>query len=114
MNFNQETMWMRLQNKPGNYYTESSESEREEFRTWTKGLLDTTKVTVEFTKANGESRTMVCTLSQEHGAVYVINENQDSIKKKTQNNEVCVVWDCEQKAWRSFRWDRLKKIEFDV
>jgi len=25
-----------------------------------------------------------------------------------------VVWDLNREAWRSFRWDRMKRIQFDI
>jgi hypothetical protein len=115
MNFEQKAMWERLQSKGGNYYTEAAEPERAEFRQWMKSLLREHKVVVEFIKADGSTRAMVCTLNEENGAKYVVNENQEaSANKKKPNDDVCAVWDCEQGAWRSFRWDRLKRIEFSV
>jgi hypothetical protein len=115
MNFEKTAMWQQLSNGDANYYTKAAEPERTEFRDWLKGLLHERKVVVEFTKADGSSRTMVCTLSEENGAKYVVNENQEATaNKKKPNDDVCAVWDCEQGAWRSFRWDRLNKIEFSV
>jgi hypothetical protein len=59
---------------------------------------------------------MICTLSGEKGAKYAVNENKEdaTASKKKPNDDVCVVWDCTQNAWRSFRWDRLKRIEFAI
>ena len=55
-------------------------------------------------------------LNEANGAKYVINENKGEAasSKKKPNDDVCVVWDCTQNAWRSFRWDRLKRIEFAI
>ncbi len=119
MNFEQQSMWNRLQGKPGNYYTEAAEPEREAFRQFLKGLLLDGRVLVEFAKADGSIRAMNCTLNSTFGAVFkdpasssVVTETVDKPKKV--NNEVCAVWDIDQAAWRSFRWDRVKKIEFDI
>lgn len=109
MEFEKAQVWRELNNDQGNYYTQVDENEREEFRSWIKGLLKNEKVTVTFAKATGEIRIMECTLSEEYGAKYVVHENKESTKKP--NPEVCVVWDCNQNAWRSFRYDRIKQIE---
>ena len=109
----QTRVWQSLANDPGNYYSNATEEERERFREWIRGLLQKQEVTVDFVKADGDFRSMKCTLSEAHGAKYVVNENTDRPKKKP-NPEVCPVWDINQNAWRSFRWDRIKKIEFTI
>ena len=116
MNFEETAMWQRLSNGDANYYTKAAEPERTAFRVWLKGLLSVTKITVEFEKADGTVRAMICTLSGEKGAKYAVNENKEDVtaSKKKLNLDVCVVWDCTQNAWRSFRWDRLKRIEFSI
>ena len=113
MNFEETAMWQQLSNGDANYYTKAAESERTAFRVWLKGLLTSGEVTVEFEKADGSSRAMICTLNEAKGAKYAVNENAGTPKKKP-NDDVCVVWDCTQNAWRSFRWDRLKRIEFSI
>jgi hypothetical protein len=116
MNFEETAMWQRLTNGDANYYTEAAEPEREEFRQMIKSRLLTDQVTIEFEKADGTVRAMVCTLNETKGAKYVVNENKadTATSKKKPNQDVCVVWDCTQNAWRSFRWDRLKRIEFSI
>jgi hypothetical protein len=116
MNFEETAMWQRLSNGDANYYTKADESEREELRTFVKGILLTEQITVEFEKADGTVRAMVCTLNEAKGAKYAVNEDKadTATPKKKPNLDVCVVWDCTQNAWRSFRWDRLKKIEFSI
>jgi hypothetical protein len=119
MNFEQSQMWNRLNGEPGNYYERSAEPEREEFRRWIKGLLQERPVLVEFVKADGTVRSMNCTLSAEHGAIYKVTEAVEVPVEKAHilprvNNETCKIWDLDQKAWRSFRWDRLKRIEFVI
>ena len=106
----QGQVWRTLTSDPGNYYCQASDLERDIFKKWLRDVLKTQSVTVGFIKADGEFRSMKCTLSEQHGAKYVVNENQDRPAKKP-NPEVCVVWDVNQNAWRSFRWDRIKKIE---
>jgi hypothetical protein len=113
MNFDQSQMWRNLTDDPGNYYCQASEFERENFKTWLRGLLQEREVTVDFVKADGAFRSMKCTLAESLGAKYTVNENLDRPSKKS-NPDVCVVWDTTQQAWRSFRWDRIKKIEFHL
>ena len=81
-------------------------------REWVQGLLREQEATVDFVKATGEFRSMKCTLNESLGAKYTVKENQEP--KKKPNPEVCVVWDVSQQAWRSFRWDRMKRIEFQL
>lgn len=118
MDFEQSQMWRRLSNNAGNYYCQAAEPERETFRKFVKGLLHEGQITVEFEKANGEIRAMICTLNEDKGAKYSVNENKyvdgNGTSKKKINQDVCAVWDCTQNAWRSFRWDRLRKIEFSI
>ena len=70
MNFEQQSMWNRLQGKPGNYYSEAAEPEREAFRQFMKGLLWDGPVLIEFEKKDGSVRVMNCTLNSTFGAVY--------------------------------------------
>jgi hypothetical protein len=116
MNFEETAMWQRLSNGDANYYTTAAEPEREQFRSWVKSVLNSGQATIEFEKADGTIRAMVCTLSEAKGAKYAVNENKENTatSKKKPNSDICVVWDCTQNAWRSFRWDRLKRIEFSI
>lgn len=115
MNFEETCMWNRLSDQTGNYYTEADEPEREAFRVWVKGLLHERKVTVEFTKTDGSTRVMNCTLNPEFGAKYRSTEEVfETFTPKKINNDACPVWDCDANAWRSFRWDRLKRIDFKI
>jgi hypothetical protein len=117
MTFEETQLWTRLSEQGSEYYTQLAEPERESFRRSVKALLQEQRITVEFVKATGETRAMICTLNEQEGAKYIVKENQDSVDtstKKTPNQDVCVVWDCGQNAWRSFRWDRLKRIDFKI
>lgn len=109
MNFSQSQMWRNLNGDPGNFYCQASDTDREDFKTWLRGLLNESVITVEFEKSDGSMRHMTCTLSEGLGAQRV-----NKLTERTPNPEICVVWDCENDAWRSFRWDRLKRIEFTL
>lgn len=77
------------------------------FRQWLAELLLTNTVTVEFTKETGETRIMQATLRPDVLPAGKITETQD----KKINHDVCVVWDTEKSAWRSFRYDRVHSIQ---
>jgi hypothetical protein len=91
-----------------NLYSTLDSEEQENFKSWLRELLLHNTVRVVFVKSDGSERRMSCTLDPQRGAVYSVNES-----KKKSNGEVCVVWDCDQGSWRSFRWDRLCSMEFD-
>jgi hypothetical protein len=120
MEFEKEQVWRRLSSNGGyeTYYAQANEAERKTFQQWFKSLLWEQKVLVEFVKSDGSARVMECTLNDVYGAKYSerdLTESTDSVTvtpQRKQNEHVCVVWDVKQSAWRSFRWDRLKKIEF--
>ena len=101
-----------LEDDAGNYYTTCSPAEQEYFRNWIQGLLREQEVTVDFSKANGDFRSMKCTLNEGLGAKY--SKQNATEKTRKPNPEVCVVWDTSQAAWRSVRWDRVKRIQFDL
>jgi len=105
----QQKIWDLVTNSPGTYYCQASDQEREQFRDWVLGLLREQEVLVDFVKADGDFRSMKCTLSESLGAKYSSNGS-----KKKPNPDVCVVWDTSQGAWRSFRWDRVKKVQLDI
>lgn len=63
---------------------------------------------VEFNKVNGEYRKMQCTLNEQHLPAQVHVE--EATHKKKPNPNVLAVFDIEQSAWRSFRWDNLKTV----
>ena len=109
MSFESDQIWRTLTDDPGNYYCHASNFEREQFKTWVTGLLREREVVVDFVKADGDFRSMKCTLNEGLGAKYSGNES-----KRKPNPDVCAVWDTNQNAWRSFRWDRLKKVQFEL
>ena len=111
MNTDQLKTWNAISDQPANYYVTASEKERTEFRDWVRGLLQEREVTEYFEKADGAFRSMKCTLREDLGAKYNMTENKNPRKP---NLDVCVVWDTAQQAWRSFRWDRVKRIQFDL
>jgi len=111
MHTDQLKIWSAISGQPATYYVNASEEEREIMRDWVCDLLLEREVTVDFEKATGEFRSMKCTLRADLGAKYTVTESKNPRKP---NPDVCVVWDTNQQAWRSFRWDRVKRIQFDL
>jgi hypothetical protein len=74
-------------------------------------LLHTGECVVEFTKVNGEVRTMPCTLNESLIPTTPVHEtNTDNPvdfpapkKVKKENPDVMSVWCLDKKEWRSFR-----------
>ena len=124
-----------LKSQPGTQYQESNNKERAVIRNWVRSMLQQGLVTVEFVKADGSVRQMQCTLNSryipistipasdlysiENNSVTLINGidrtstvNEDSAEPKEAT--AVRVYDIEAAAWRSFRYDRLRKISATV
>ena len=121
MIFEKEQVWRRMitQDQYETFYCTAEELEREEFRDWVKSRLWEGVALVEFAKANGELRVMECTLSELYGAKHPERKLTESgtlvpIVERKHNPDVCAVWDIKQSAWRSFRWDRVKRIDLNI
>jgi len=79
-------------------------------RKWLVDLLKSQPITVVFEKTNGEHREMNCTLKD--GVAIPYEKKTD--KQKKHDSEVLPVWDIDKNAWRSFRYDSIIKINFDL
>lgn len=79
-----------------------------------KSILSKNVATVSFTKSDGTSRDMLCTL-REDVLPPMFENGTEQMEKKTrkQNVDVLPVWDVEKKAWRSFRIDAVEFIKID-
>ena len=117
-------MWERdevvrlLKNQPGTQYQEADDFVKEQIRDWVRGLLQNSAVTVTFTKADGTDRDMLCTLDHSRIPVTVAKPAQsvDGIvresrkPRKAPDPHSIRVFDLEKSEWRSFRFERLKKV----
>jgi|TARA_B110000259_G_scaffold165194_1_gene191842 hypothetical protein len=65
-------------------------------------------VEIEFLKADGTLRKMKATLSE---SVVPKSKEDTNTKEKKVSPDVCIIWDTEAGAWRSFRWDRLQEVK---
>lgn len=91
-----------------------SEKEFEEFKTWTLGLLHdehAKNLCITFTKKDGTVRNMRCTLC---AGQIPTDKTPTNESKTTQNTTAARVFDIEKQEWRSFRWDNVSKVTFDL
>lgn len=111
MNTDQLKAWSAIADQPATYYVNANENERKIMRDWVTSVLREREVTVTFNRADGAERVMLCTLQESVVPQQIVRENPEPRKY---NPDVCAVWDVKQGAWRSFRWDRITRIEFDI
>lgn len=93
-----------------NWYSTASTEERANLRQWLWSVLAENTLLVDFVKANGTRRTMRVTLIP--SKLPPPKENASSTSINSDAAENCVVWDCDAHGWRSFRYDRLRLVEF--
>jgi len=74
-------------------------------------LLKNNIVEVTFTKLNGDERVMPCTLYE--GMLPPAKKDDPITQKKVRevSDKVIPVWAIESKAFRSFRYDRVKSVK---
>jgi len=107
-----------LTGRPGTQYQESDEVNQAIIRDWVRRLLQTTELVGEFVKSDGTLRVMRCTLNPEQFPVVPINVpvSVDGIVKESRSARKLPdphsirVFDLDQQAWRSFRFDRLRRV----
>jgi hypothetical protein len=63
-----------------------------------KNLLESNHVVVEFTKVNGDHRSMPCTLKE--GMIPAVTSSESA---RPANSEIMSVWSTDKNEWRSFR-----------
>lgn len=86
------------------WYQTASLEEQQQFRDWLLTLLDTKPaVKIQFKKANGENRSMMCT-----------TKNAPAVESRRISNTVCTVWDIEKHDWRSFKFENITNIDFQL
>ena len=132
LTWEQQEVFRLLKAQPGTAYQESDEQGRIIFRDWMRSLLNVSEVTVTSVKADGSIRDMRCTLDgdrippqppraekpakeapvdglRQHGFLGEAKEVYKPEESHTQK-----VFDLDAGAWRSFRYDRLKKVSATV
>ncbi len=120
MSWEQQEIVRLLKSAPGTQYQEADDANKAIIRNWVKSLLQKGTVTVTFTKADGTDREMLCTLHPEQlppppvatGPVDGIVK--ESKQRKQPDEHSLRVFDIEKGEWRSFRFDRLKKVTAEI
>ena len=124
----QAEMVRLLKGAPGTQYQESDDANKAIIRDWVRSLLQKQPIKVTFVKADGTDREMLCTLNwdfipldkhpKQPAAGAVVKESQQRKEQKQERKEPDVhslrVFDTEKLEWRSFRFDRLKKVAAEL
>ena len=123
LSWEQQEVFRLLKAQPGTMYQESDETGRHIFRDWMRGVLEVTEITVTFVKADGSLRDMRCTLDRDRippqpprelnkapPAGTVREDREIAALIKPEESHTQKVFDLDAGAWRSFRYDRLKKV----
>ena len=78
-------------------------------------MLSKEVVDVTFDKLNGDERTMKCSLIPSMLPPAQREDKLSQTKIRNLEEKVVVVWmvNGDKSGWRSFRYDRLKKVEID-
>lgn len=87
-----------------------------EFKNWLNDLLHRGPVVVEFTKVDGTTRIMQCTLNESLiASMASTNTKGDTMVKRERvvSPDVRTVWDIQGAGWRSFRWGSLVNVSWD-
>ena len=112
-----------LKGAPGTQYQETDDVGEVIIREWVKSLLQKSTITVTFVKADGTDREMLCTLNWDFipsSAITPTGMPVDGIVKESKkprkepDPHSLRVFDLDKQEWRSFRFDRLKKITAEL
>ena len=132
MDWEKAEVFRLLKNAPGTQYQEADTAGQAEIRSWVKNLLANSEVTVQFVKSDGTTRDMRCTLDSSRippapakpvpedivsGSAMNIDGLMVTESRRPRKEPDPVtqrVYDLDQGAWRSFRYDRLKKITTEI
>lgn len=88
----------------------TSQIDTKEGREWLRGVLKMHETTIIFTKKDGTERKLLCTLAENK----IPSEKSPKNSGKAKSDEAIAVFDLENQDWRSFRWDSVKQINFDL
>jgi len=76
-----------------------------------KQLLEQNVVEVDFLKLNGDRRVMTCTLREDIKPQATKTDPMSQTKVRDVSDAVVSVWDVNAKGWRSFRYERVNKVD---
>lgn len=113
--WNQSELVRLLKNAPGTQYQEADDANKHIMRDWVKSLLQKGPVMVTFVKADGTEREMKCTLSYDFLPVTPASTTLAESKPRKQPDEHSLrVFDLDKNEWRSFRFERLRKVSAEI
>ena len=96
----------------------SNEKEFEDFKKWTLGLLHDenlkSDMCVTFTKKDGTERKMQCTLVSSKIPADKQPKSISESETPSTSGSAVRVFDTDIGEWRSFRWDSVTKVEFEL
>jgi hypothetical protein len=119
--WNQSEVVRLLKNAPGTQYQEADDPNKAIIRDWVRSLLQKGPVTVVFVKADGTEREMLCTLSGDFiptsawptAPVDGILKESKKPRKEPDPHSIRV-FDLDKKEWRSFRFERVRKVSAEI
>lgn len=76
-----------------------------------KLLLEQNVVEVDFLKLNGDRRVMTCTLREDIKPAATKNDAMSQKAVREVSDAVVSVWDVNARGWRSFRYERVNKVD---
>lgn len=119
MSWEQQEVVRLLKNTPGTQYQEADDANKAIIRDWVRSLLQKGPATVTFTKADGTDREMLCTLSLEQlppppNMPAMVDTVMESQGRKKPDEHSIRVFDLDKQEWRSFRFERLRKISAEI
>ena len=95
----------------------SQTTDSPEFKTWLKGLLvdeHAKNLCVVFTKKDGSERELLCTLDESRIPSAKLPKVQEGTTARNFSDDSARVFDTEKQEWRSFRWDSVTKVSFEL
>lgn len=98
-------------NEMTNWYSTAEATEQKKFREWLVSHLKHGPVNLTFQKKDGTLRVMNCTLNEANLPVY---EKKTERVRTTHTDESLSVVDLDKNEWRSFRFDSIKQVAFNI
>lgn len=112
--WNQSELVRLLKNAPGTQYQEADDANKHIMRDWVRSLLQKGPVMVTFVKADGTEREMKCTLSGDFLPATPAPTVTESKPRKQPDEHSLRVFDLDKNEWRSFRFERLRKVSAEI
>lgn len=110
-----------LKGVPGTQYQEADDANKSIIRDWVRSLLQKDAVTITFVKADGTDREMRCTLNWDQipmdkhpGQPSIDGLVREGRERKQPDEHSLRVFDLDKGEWRSFRFERLKKVTAEL